>query len=57
MVAVENEIDTGIDVAVLDLRVRRDIRPPFGRIVADEIVALAGQLAESRHARRRVRAP
>ncbi len=42
LVAVVDKVDSGIDVLVLHLRIRRDIGPPLRGIVADEVVGLAG---------------
>ena len=51
LITVVDEVDTGIDLAVTDLRVGGDVDPPLRGIVADEVVGLAGQFLQPRHAR------
>src|SRR6266851_1780633 len=41
LIAVVDEIDAGVDILVSDLGIVRNIRPPPGGIVADEVVARA----------------
>ena len=43
LIAVVQQIHTRIDSVVLHLRIRRNIRPPLLRIVAEEVVAPARQ--------------
>ncbi len=43
LVAVVNQIDAGINASVLDSPKLGNIAAPFGGIIADEIVALAGK--------------
>jgi hypothetical protein len=38
LIAVVDDVDAGIDVAILDLRIAADTRAPFARIVADQII-------------------
>ena len=45
--AIEDEVDSGINLCVPDPGVMRDTRAPFASVPADEVVALAGQLFES----------
>ena len=56
LVAVVHQIHTGIDGVIFHLGVRRHIRAPLLRVVADEVVGLARQLVKSCELRRRVRA-
>ena len=42
LIAVVNQVDAGIDIRVPYFRVVRHIRAPLCRIIADEIVTLAG---------------
>src|SRR6266849_8397299 len=51
LVAVVDKVDAGIDVAVLHLRVGRDVGPPLRRIVADEVIRLSGKLLKPADAR------
>ena len=41
LVPVVDQIDSGIDVAVADLRVGGNVRAPLLRVVADKIIGLA----------------
>ena len=45
--AVVGEIDAGVYVLVADPGVGGDVRVPGGRVVADEVVGLAGKLLRS----------
>ena len=56
LVAVVNQVYARIHALILYLGVARNIGAPLFRIAADEVVRLAGQLVESRHARRAIRA-
>src|SRR5439155_3467335 len=49
LVAVVDEIDTGIDRAVVDLGIGRDVGAPLRRILADQIVCFSRQLVEPAH--------
>ena len=44
IVAVVHKIHSGVHVSILDPGIGRDVRTPAPRVVADEIVDLAGQL-------------
>ena len=54
LIAVIEEIDARIKVRVAHLRVGRDVGAPLRGIVADEVVGLAGEFLQPRHARTRV---
>ena len=54
--AVVREIDAGINVLVLDLFIRRNIRAPFRGIIADEVVDDAGEPLQARDGRVSLRA-
>ena len=54
LIAVVDQVDAGINSFVLHFRVGRDIAAPLLRIVADEVVALAGQFIHASHFGRRV---
>ncbi len=43
VIAVIDEINTGINRSVADFGIRRDIRAPPGRIFSDEIINFAGE--------------
>src|SRR5438309_7630981 len=49
LVAVVDEIDTGIDRAVVDLGISRDVGPPLRRILADQIVCFSWQFFPPAH--------
>src|SRR5256885_16435778 len=51
LVAVVEEVDTRIDVLVLDLRIGRHVSAPLRRILADEVVRFAGELVKPAHRR------
>src|ERR1044071_7596582 len=48
LVAVVDEVDAVVDARVPDLRVVRHVRAPLRGVVADEVVALAGQRLDAR---------
>ena len=48
LAAVVNQVDSGINLRVLDPRVLRNVLPPPGGIIADEVVAFAGKLFGAR---------
>ncbi len=54
LVAVIDEGHAGVDLLVFHLRVRGNVGPPPGRIIADEGVHLAGEFPEPGHLRRGV---
>ena len=54
LVAVVDEVDAGIDLAVVHLRVGRHVGPPLRRIVADEVIRSSGQFLEPAYERRGV---
>ena len=43
LIAVVDDVDAGVDVAIFDLRVAADTRAPQARIVADQVVREAWQ--------------
>ncbi len=47
LIAVVDEIDSGIDVLVADFAVGRHVPSPLRRIAADEVVRLAGELVDA----------
>ena len=51
-----DEVNAGIGVSISDTGIMRDMRVPVGGIVADEVMALPGQLLKADHRRSRVRA-
>src|SRR5688572_2238692 len=51
LVAVINEVNAGVDIAVVHAGVCGNIRPPLRGIIADEVVGLAGLLGLPGHAR------
>src|SRR5712692_9742462 len=56
LVAVIDQINSGVDVLVPHLGVSRNIGPPFLGVIAHEIVGLAGQFTKTHHKRFGVRA-
>ena len=51
LIAVHNQVHARIDTLVFDLCIVGNIRAPLGGVVADEVVALAGQLIHTYHLR------
>ncbi len=49
LVPVVDEVDTRIDVAVLDLWIGGHVGAPLRAILADEVIRLAGELVEPGH--------
>ena len=47
LVAVVHQVDAGVDVLVLDLAVVGDVGVPLAGIVADEVVAGAGERVQT----------
>src|SRR5206468_9923180 len=54
LIAVVDEVHSGIDVLVFDLPVPWNLRVPVLAIVADKVIALPGQFVFLGYARRRV---
>jgi hypothetical protein len=56
LISVEDEVDSRIDILVTHAGKLRNVTPPLGGIVAEKVVALAGEWVGARDARLRIRA-
>jgi hypothetical protein len=51
LIAVIDQVHAGVDIRILHLCVIGHAGTPFAGVVADEVIALAGQFFEARHLR------